>query len=481
MDNQSLRPTKLPQLFSPDAGGLPTSLDHFSFHLDGGKLASTLSLVCFPFKEEKLDIVITNIREAAGHTRVGQVLCVGFSDTNSPTWDAIAAEREAIEKDTGIRVVLRKQERLGNCRPGKGDGMNTALKYFLEETTFARIHFYDADIRSFSAEWISRAETGLDEGYDVVRHYFARSSTDGMITWLITKVAFAKLWPRSILPNIEQPLGGELLLTRKAAKICIEDPRVKARSDWGIDTLYTFVLVQENLPVIEIYSREGKLHALYGGLRDIRNMVLECFHAVQSLRGEAAPAGGVHRIASAEPAPAQVTEKVGYSIEKSMRLLGDNWTPMQEELLRKHFPEYIAVGMIRNKDWPNFDFMDEEAWLDAYDVLLEHFDIENEDWKEILFKSWVARVLNHTVNYCVRGYGVAMTRLHRYIEEVQHRFTMVEKKLMAEQGLDKDPQTANLSGLVFGSSSSTADGLAHDGTRVKNRRREGEYLPNSFV
>lgn len=399
--------------------------------------ASSRSLVCFPFKEENIAFVLKNIREAAAHPRVGQVLAVAYSDTNSPTWDAVQDARHAIEAETGTSVVLLLQRRLGSRREGKGDGMNTALRYFLEETDFARIHFYDADIKSFSRDWISRGEVGADQGYDLVRHYFARSSTDGMVTWFITKVGFARLWPRSVLSNIEQPLGGELVMTRKAAKICVEDVRVLARSDWGIDTLYTFALVQANVPVLEIYSREGKVHALYGGLRDIRSMVLECFHAIQSLQGEAAPTNGVHRVMSAEPPPIEITEKVGYSIEKSMRLLSEGWTARQEYLLSAFFTVHISEGMVKNKKWPNFGFMDEEAWLAAFDIFLDNFDIDDADWAELLFKMWVARVLNHTVNHCVRGYGVAMTRLRLYIEDVQHRFAMMERTRAAEEHLGK--------------------------------------------
>ena len=76
--------------------------------------------------------------------------------------------------------------------------------------------------------------------YSVVRHYFARASTDAMITWMITKTGFSLLWPDSELPWIEQPLGGELLFKRPVVEHLVKDDRVRAQSDWGIDTLYTF-------------------------------------------------------------------------------------------------------------------------------------------------------------------------------------------------------------------------------------------------
>lgn len=238
------------------------------------------SLVCFPFKEEDIAVTVRNVEIAAAHPNVLAVLGVGYS--RGETWHAIKKNAAAIEERTGKKVILIVQRRIGyNLRGGKGDGMNTALDYFLKHTEYSRLHFYDADIVSFSAEWITKAEKQADLDYDLVRHYFPRSSTDAMITWFVTKIGFALLWPNTVLPHIEQPLGGELLLTRKAAEALMADQRVRSQSDWGIDTLYTFVTAQSGLRVSEVYITEGKVHALYGGLRDIRTMLVECFSAIQ--------------------------------------------------------------------------------------------------------------------------------------------------------------------------------------------------------
>lgn len=403
------------------------------------------SLVCFPFKEEDVTVTVRSVEIACAHPNVGAVLGVGFS--KGETWHAIERAAPAIEKKTGKKIFLVVQKRIGcNLRGGKGDGMNTALQFFLESTEFRRLHFYDADIISFSADWITKAEKQADLDFDVVRHYFPRSSTDAMITWFVTKIGFAILWPNSVLPHIEQPLGGELLLTRRAAEVLWADQRVRTQSDWGIDTLYTFVMVQSGLRMSEVYVPEGKVHALYGGLRDLRTMLVECFSAVQTLRrermGEAA-ANGVHRLEFAKPVPETVKSKVGYDVEKTLKLLRDNWTPRQKDLLQQHFDPSLAKGLLLASEWPCWAFCDEEAWVNAYGKFLEFFEKGDNDWEELLFKVWVARVLNHTIRNVMRGYDVALGTLRDLVKDTQHRAAM---QLKAAEAVVRSTGGALLSG-----------------------------------
>ena len=155
--------------------------------------------------------------------------------------------------------------------------MNTGLAWFVEHSATERVHFYDADITSFGPDWIDRAEVAADAGFPVVRHSFPRASTDAMITWMITRPGLAMLWPESVLPEIDQPLGGELLFTRDVAKELLADEAVQAQSDWGIDTIYTIATTAAGFGTYETYAPEGKLHGLYGSLTDIEDMAIECF------------------------------------------------------------------------------------------------------------------------------------------------------------------------------------------------------------
>ncbi|GAQ79156.1 hypothetical protein KFL_000250330 [Klebsormidium nitens] len=414
-----------------------------------------MSLVCFPFKEEDVSIVVRNVEYAAQHPRVHAVLCVGYS--KGETWHAIANSRAGIEARTGKRVILLLQKRIGlSLRGGKGDGMNTALLYFAENKEYSRLHFYDADIVSFSGDWITKAEQSGDLDYDLVRHYFPRSSTDAMITWLVTKIGFSLIWPNTYLPHVEQPLGGELMLTRRAVEVLVKDQRVMQQSDWGIDTLYTFVTAQAGLRVSEVYVPEGKVHALYGGLRDLRTMLVECFSALQSLQREQIhPLAGLHRMEPPKAVPTAVREKLGYDIEKTLKLLRDNWTPRQRELLHKHFDSALAKGLENSSEWPCWSFADEEAWVKAYPRFLEHFEKGDDDWEELLFKIWVARVLNHTLKNVVRGYDIALGTLRDLVRDTQHKSALqIKNAKRAADIAEKHP-------LAAGHSAASINGRAN--------------------
>jgi len=360
-----------------------------------------MSLVVFPFKIEDPSVVLANLRTAAGHPSVERVLAVGVEKES--TYSAIEEARVGITGETSTPVELILQERIGTKRPGKGDGMNTALRYFLTETDVDRLHFYDADITSFGPDWITQAEGAADLGYDVVRHFFPRSSTDAMITWMITRTGFALLWPRTELPWIEQPLGGELLFTRRVVEALVADNRVQAQSDWGIDTLYTFSTVQAGFSVYETYVARGKAHALYGGLTDLKTMLVECFSAIQSLRSEEVAEGVTHRVEATAAVGPGITEKIGYDIEKTLRMPTHDWNDRQVALL-DNFPDPVRSGVLGNRESATFSFMDEEAWLAAYRSFLDHFVPGDDDWEELLFRMWVLRVLNYTTARALRGY-----------------------------------------------------------------------------
>lgn len=378
-----------------------------------------MSLVCFPFKKEDVPTVLRNIDIAANHPKVSLVLLAAavVNDCYEEVVKAIEV-KDASSKPYPVPVRVVIQDRLGTTlRGGKGDGMNSAMQYFLSAHTkpennlsapMANLHFYDADIESFGAEWITKAEEGAALGYDVVRHYFPRSSTDAQVTWQVTKVGFALLWPRTTLPWVQQPLGGELCFTRPVVEALMADERVVRQSNWGIDTLYTFVCAQRGFSLLEAYMPEGKMHALYGGLRDLKTMLCECFAAVQSLKDEKVQtAPTVHRIDPPAAVPASITSKIGYNVEKSLKLLRENWTERQHELLTL-FRSDIQDGLLAASEWPEYEFMNEDAWVSAYKVFLEHFDLNDEDWREVLFKIWVARVLNYTMRHVLRGYNVAL-------------------------------------------------------------------------
>lgn len=380
----------------------------------------THSLVIFPFKSEDVEIIERNVKRALSHPAVASVYCVGYEENECyrQMENTIGEIQNAFANKT---VRLGIQERFGTKRPGKGDGMNTGLQYFLNETDLERLHFYDSDIKTFTKDWITDAEQGADWGYDVVRHYFSRSPTDAMITWMITKTGFALLWPHTELPYIEQPLGGELLMTRGVAEELANDDRVLAQSDWGIDTIYTWTMVKHGFSLYEAYQKAGKVHSLYQTLADLKSMLVECFAAIQSLSTLSLETRHLdHRMDKAAPAPETVKTKVGYDVEGTIHLLSQNWTEKQEEILDL-FPRQVSSPMLENRERPRFNFMDADNWFRVYEVLLENFDLDSEAWKELLFKLWVTRVLNYTSHEALKGYDHTMHYLYQMIERFTRR------------------------------------------------------------
>ncbi len=371
-----------------------------------------MSLVVFPFKQEDPRVALANVRTAAAQERVREVLCVG-SDRDT-AYAAIEEAAPEIERKTGTPVRLILQRRIGTLRPGKGDAMNTGLAWFVEHTRHERIHFYDADITSFGGDWISKAEAAADRGFPVVRHYYPRAATDAMITWFITRVGFALLWPDSVLPHIEQPLGGELLLTREVAAQLVADTGVKTQSDWGIDTRLTMAIVADGHALCEIYMPQGKLHKLYGSLTDIKDMTVECFGVIQAHRALEIPAGSGHVVEPPTGVDEEVRRKVAYSIEDTVGLLREGWTDAQLSLLDL-FPPEFRQGMAAGRDYPRLGFLDAPLWGDVYPVFLQHADPTDDAWRELLFRAWVSRVLTYTVTEAIRGYDAAMDYLRSTI------------------------------------------------------------------
>jgi mannosylglycerate synthase len=377
------------------------------------------SLVVIPILNEDLEVVVSNLRAAAAHPSVGLVLAV--TGDHEKTNHAI----EAAITDIGARARVLPQQRLGTLRPGKGDAINTGFQVFLDDGEFDRIHFYDADIKTFDGDWITKAETALDLGYQAVRHFYPRAATDAMITWMVTRLGFAACWPQSQLPTIEQPLSGELAFSREAAGIVAADSRVKSQSDWGVDTAITFATISHGLSVYESYIARGKDHALYSSLTDIKVMMVECLGALQRLRSTSDLAlPHVERMS--EPpdfVSPQIAQQIGFDIEATQWLLTERWTPRQEALLTDHFPEHIATRARLWREWPDTSWLDEETWLATLTILLDRFSPDDEDWTDLAFRLWVGRVLHYALRFAVRGHAFADAYLHQMVERAVVKFS----------------------------------------------------------
>jgi mannosylglycerate synthase len=375
----------------------------------------TRSLVVVPFLDEDSELVLRTLAIAAAHPRVAEV--VGVSGSHLRTNQQVEGGAPSI-KGAPVRII--PQERIGNRRPGKGDAVNTGFRHFLENTSLDRIHFYDADIKTFYETWIEKAEVAADRGFEAVRHYYPRAATDAMITWMVTRPGLALLWPQSELPWIAQPLSGELMFARSAAEVLANDQIVRNQSDWGIDTMITAATIHHGLSIYECYISEGKDHALYGPLTDIRVMMVECLAALQTLNTSVQPQRVIHRIEYPHAVATAITEKLAYDIEATQQLLAEGWTPRQEQMLEAYFPPRVVTGARKWKRWPDTSFLDEETWLSILGTLIDQFVLSDDDWVSIAFRLWLGRVLQYTLTVAVRGHSYSLAYLNHMVLRAAH-------------------------------------------------------------
>ncbi len=371
----------------------------------------------FPFKEENIRLFIMNILKVLDCKRMGEILLVGFR--KNETYKKLENFISSLPKGEDVKLILQK--RIGAKREGKGDGMNTAIDYFIKETNFKYLHFYDSDISTFNAGWIERAQRKIDEGYEVVRCYYPRVYTDAMVTWNITKCGFAYIWPDTILSKIEQPLGGEIAIKRIVARKLTKDKMVRNSSDWSIDTAYTTSFCKHKFSLYEIYIPEGKFHRFYGKLSQLKTMVLECF---QILKENQFVRIDTKRIKYGEDPlgkiPKIYKEKTAFDIKGTISEFRKGWNKEEKELLDL-FPKRVKEGVLKCQKKIDFEFMDPENWYYAFEVFLKYFNENEEKWKNFLFHLWVARVLNHTLKFASEGYNQAMRSLTGMIKYFKGR------------------------------------------------------------
>jgi mannosylglycerate synthase len=376
----------------------------------------SVSLAVFPFKDEDPALVTANLRRAASHPRIDEVWAVASED--GPTARLVQAGAAQTGADLAKPVSVIPQQRIGRLRPGKGDAMNTAIRRAADEGR-ERVHFYDADITNFDATWIEGAEEAADRGFGVVRHRFPRAATDAMITWMITRPGFALLFPGTLLPRLNQPLGGELLLTRVALESVAESELVRTRSDWGIDTVITYATSVLGVGLYEHHVVDGKRHTLYGSLDELRPMVVECLDAVAGLAGREGPAPHArHASDPPAPAPADLKRTVGYDLTSTLPLVANGWSD-EEAGLAADLPDRAREGLLANLERPEFSFMDAGTWLEVLRFLLDGFRLGHRAWEELAFRLWLIRVLSYTTNQAQSGYERAIDYLEATIRDYE--------------------------------------------------------------
>jgi mannosylglycerate synthase len=375
-----------------------------------------VSLVVFPFKSEPTSLVLGNLSTAAANDAVREVWAVAAEEGEGERAVRAGATDIFGAYSKPVKVIL--QERIGKLRPGKGDAMNTAMAR-AAEGAWDRVHFYDADITNFDSSWIDGAEAAADRGFGVVRHRFPRAATDAMITWMITRPALARLFPGTLLPRLDQPLGGEVLLTGDAVASLAATSLVRERSDWGIDTVLTYATSVMGQGMYEHHVADGKRHALYGSLDELRDMLVECLDAARSLKGLPGPDPGArHGTDLPSPAPEDLKRVVAYDVDGSRLLLGAVW-PDDEAALLAAFPGGVVDLLLSEGPDRAFDHMDADLWHRVHGFLIDGFVLGDPVWESLAFRLWLMRVLAYTTTQARLGFDQAMAYLSSTIEHYE--------------------------------------------------------------
>ena len=367
-----------------------------------------MTVVAFPFKDEDINVVGANLRTAARHRAVRQVWAIAAGEGDFA--EDVFGVAEEIWKSESKPVVVMMQQRIGRYRAGKGDGMNTGIRA-AAESGVDRLHFYDADILNFDASWIDGAEAAADRGFGVVRHRFPRAATDAMITWMITRPSLAILFPGTVLPRLGQPLGGEMMLTRPVIESLAADTFVSDRSDWGIDTILTHATTTIGVPLFEHHVADGKRHALYGSLDELRDMLVECLDAARSLKGRPSPPDQLRFDRDPPgPVPRDLKQVVAYDMASTLPLLTAPMTT-EERALAANLPGEVADLLDIDGSEPAHGFLDEALWGRALRHLLDSFDLGSKGWRDLAFRLWLHRVVAYTHHQVPLGYDRAIEYL----------------------------------------------------------------------
>lgn len=372
----------------------------------------------FPFKSEPPPLVVANLATAAAHPAIDEVWAVATEEGEEERAVRAMARELASARAKPVEVIV--QDRIGGLRPGKGDGMNTAIARAAGQGR-DRVHFYDADITNFDSSWIEGAEAAADLGFGVVRHRFPRAATDAMITWMVTRPALARYFPGTFLPRLDQPLGGEVLLGREAVESLAGSELVRNRSDWGIDTVITYATSVMGLGLYEHHVPDGKRHALYGSLDELRVMLVECLDAAASLAGLPGPAPDArHGSDPAAPVPEDLKRVVAYDVEGTIRLLGAPWSD-QEQTLARLLPGDTGERMLGAGPDRALSFMDADRWHQVHGFLLDSFVLGDPAWESLAFRLWLTRVLAYTTSHAREGFDRAIEYLGSTIVEYERR------------------------------------------------------------
>jgi hypothetical protein len=179
--------------------------------------------------------------------------------------------------------------------------------------------------------------------------------------------------------------------------------------------MLTYATSVMDLGVFEHHVADGKRHALYGSLDELREMLIECLDAAAALAGRPGPGKGArHGTDPPAPVPDDLKQIVAYDVAGTVRLLEAGWSEEEMRLIET-LPAELFGFLLDDPTAPRFELMDANRWYVAHGILLDGFVLGDPAWESLAFRLWLTRVLAYTTNQAGKGFDAAMAYLESTI------------------------------------------------------------------
>ncbi len=198
--------------------GLPIDRERFRSAKAGTSIA-----VCIPCHNEASTI------GALAHVITTELLAPGLIDEFVVIDDQSTDESARLASDAGATVVPIETI---NKRFGQGRGKGNVLWGSLHVTTSDITVWCDADVTSFTTDWVLALALPLleDDGLNLIKAFYDRPEDDGgggRTTELVARPVLSLYF--SELAAVRQPLAGEYALRRSAAV------QIPFSQGWGVE------------------------------------------------------------------------------------------------------------------------------------------------------------------------------------------------------------------------------------------------------
>ncbi|MBW2976951.1 glycosyltransferase family 2 protein [Candidatus Woesearchaeota archaeon] len=161
---------------------------------------------------------------------------------------------------------------------GKGGAIVTGMKRALKDN-HSKILFLGSDITSTTPEWCDVLAEGIDKNrVDMCRGYFDMAPFDAQIERHTVRPLINMFFPEG--KGINQPLGGELCMTKELAEYILKNI-IAPPHTWGIDVFLTVITLKGKFKVAEQYLAQkgcNKKSSVW-----MRPISIECFDEMSKL------------------------------------------------------------------------------------------------------------------------------------------------------------------------------------------------------